>query len=144
MGLQGKRAISDHINEAAKYIKDLQNNVQELSVTRDKLKHLLNSTSLDDQGNEISSLDNLMNNTVTVLSRVSGVEIVVSSESGEGNFLLSRVLEAVIEEGFEVVSCISTKRDGRLYNTMQCQVLMLLQQFIKISSVLGFWVCEIC
>ncbi|OAY48208.1 transcription factor bHLH126 [Manihot esculenta] len=119
--LKGKRAISDHINEAAKYIKDLQNNVQELSVTRDKLKHLLNSTSLDDQGNEISSLDNLMNNTVTVLSRVSGVEIVVSSESGEGNFLLSRVLEAVIEEGFEVVSCISTKRDGRLYNTMQCQ-----------------------
>ncbi|KAJ9164111.1 hypothetical protein P3X46_023725 [Hevea brasiliensis] len=119
--LKGKRSMSDHIDEAAKYIKHLQNNVQELSVKRDELKNLSNSTPLDDQRNEISSYNNLMSTTVTVLSRVDGVEIVANSGYGEDSFLLSRVLDAIIEEGFEVICCISTKRDGRLYNTIQCQ-----------------------
>ncbi|KAF2315717.1 hypothetical protein GH714_040249 [Hevea brasiliensis] len=119
--LKGKRSMSDHIDEAAKYIKHLQNNVKELSVKRDELKNLSNSTPLDDQRNEISSYNNLMSTTVTVLSRVDGVEIVANSGSGEDSFLLSRVLDAIIEEGFEVICCISTKRDGRLYNTIQCQ-----------------------
>ncbi|XP_057995995.1 transcription factor bHLH120-like isoform X3 [Hevea brasiliensis] len=122
MGLQGKRSMSDHLNAAAKYIKNLQNNVQELSVKRDMLKNLSDSsTSLDDQGTEISSQNNFMNTIVTVRSHVGGVEIGVSCGSGENSFPLSRVLEAVVEEGFDVVSCISTKRDGRLYSTIQCQ-----------------------
>ncbi|KAF2311811.1 hypothetical protein GH714_026847 [Hevea brasiliensis] len=122
MGLQGKRSMSDHLNAAAKYIKNLQNNVQELSVKRDMLKNLSDSsTSLGDQGTEISSQNNFMNTIVTVRSHVGGVEIGVSCGSGENSFPLSRVLEAVVEEGFDVVSCISTKRDGRLYSTIQCQ-----------------------
>ncbi|XP_057995993.1 transcription factor bHLH120-like isoform X1 [Hevea brasiliensis] len=120
--LKGKRSMSDHLNAAAKYIKNLQNNVQELSVKRDMLKNLSDSsTSLDDQGTEISSQNNFMNTIVTVRSHVGGVEIGVSCGSGENSFPLSRVLEAVVEEGFDVVSCISTKRDGRLYSTIQCQ-----------------------
>ncbi|EEF51480.1 transcription factor bHLH36 [Ricinus communis] len=119
--LKGKRSMSDHINEAAKYIKHLRSNVQELSAKRDKLKNLSNSSSYEHGINYESAHDTFMNSIVSVRSYLGGVEIVISCDSGDENFLLSRVLEAVIEEGFDVVSCISTKSDQRIYNTIQCQ-----------------------
>ncbi|XP_020540654.1 transcription factor bHLH126 isoform X1 [Jatropha curcas] len=120
-GMQGKRSMSDHVNEAAKYIKHLESNVQELSAKRDKLKNL---TCVGDQeeGNQSTVVhNNSTNATVSVWSHVGGVEVVISSDSGEETFLLSTVLEALLEEGFDIVCCISTNTDGRLYSTIQCQ-----------------------
>jgi hypothetical protein len=56
---------------------------------------------------------------------LGGVEIVVSGGCGEEGFLLSRVLEALLEEGFDAVSYVSTQKDERHYTTIQCQVLPL-------------------
>lgn len=123
--LQGKRSMSDHMNEAAKYIEQLKSNIQELSIKRDKLKTLSNSSTSLEQGTDQNS-DNSLPDFVTVRPYLGGVEIVVSRRSEEDGFLLSRVLRALVEEGFDVVCCISTKNDERHYNTIQCQVLIVI------------------
>ncbi|XP_065869628.1 transcription factor bHLH120-like [Euphorbia lathyris] len=112
--IKGKRSMSDHLNEAAKYIEELQNNVKKLRMKRDKLKNLGDLSSVDEQRK-------CSNSSVIVSSHVFGVEIVISCGCKEENVLLSRVVEAVVEEGFDVVSSISTKTDTRLYHTIQCQ-----------------------
>ncbi|CAK7337144.1 unnamed protein product [Dovyalis caffra] len=99
--IQGKRSMSDHMNEAVKYIEHLKGNIQGLSVKRDKLKNLSNSSAFE-QGTEIA--DHNLLDSVTVRQYLGVVEIVVSRGSGEEGILLSRVLEAVLEEGFDVAS----------------------------------------
>ena len=120
--MQGKRSISDHMNEAAKYIKHLKSNILELSVKRDRLKNLP-SSSTSQQGTEISDHNSL--DSVTVRHNLDGVEIVLTRGSGEEGILLSRVLKAVLEEGFDVVRCTSTRRGQRHFTTIHCQVLQL-------------------
>jgi hypothetical protein len=110
------------MNEAAKYIKHLSSNIRELSAKRDKFKKLSNSSTFE-QGTEISG-HNLLD-FVKVRPYLGGVEIVVSGGCGEEGFLRSRVLEALLEEGFDAVSYVSTQKDERHYTTIQCQVLPL-------------------
>ncbi|KAF9671945.1 hypothetical protein SADUNF_Sadunf12G0103100 [Salix dunnii] len=116
--IKGKRSNSDHLNEAEKYIRHLNSNIQELSAKRDKLNKLFNSSTFE-QGTEISD-HNLMD-CVKVRPYLGGAEIVVSGGCREEGILLSRVLEALLEEGFDAVSCVSTQKNERRYTTIQCQ-----------------------
>ncbi|KAJ6374803.1 hypothetical protein OIU78_030317 [Salix suchowensis] len=116
--IKGKRSISDHMNEAVKYIKHLKSNIHELSVKRDRLKNLP-SSSTSDQGTEIS--DHNLLDSVTVRHYLDGVEIVLTRDSGEEGIRLSRVLESVLEEGFDVVRCTSTRKGQRHFTTIHCQ-----------------------
>ena len=108
---QGKRAISDHMNEAVNYIKYLQKKIKELGEKRNELKSLANSSSRNGSGNF-----------VTVCPCWGGIEIVISRDGEEG-VPLSKVLETLVEEELNVVSCISTNVNGRLLHTIQCEVL---------------------
>ncbi|KAG6746413.1 hypothetical protein POTOM_050953 [Populus tomentosa] len=116
--IKGKLSISDHMSVAVKYIKHLKSNIQDLSVKRDKLKNLSSSSTFE-QGTEIS--DHNLLDSVTVRHYLDGLEIVLTRGPGEEGILLSRVLEAVLEEGFDVVGCTSTHKGQRHYTTIQCQ-----------------------
>lgn len=118
MGFQGKRSISDHINEAANYIKHLEKKIKELSSARDVLKGLSN-LSTTDQGQGNTSQPSCF----TIHPCCGGVEIVISSGFREESFPLSKVLELLLEEGLTVLNCTSSKVNERFLHTVQCEVL---------------------
>ncbi|KAE8664000.1 bHLH126 protein [Hibiscus syriacus] len=117
--IKGKRAVSDHMNGAVIYIKDLQKRIRELSSKRDELKKLSDSSGCD-QG--ISSNDGLTSSAV-VRQSLDGVEVVISTCVGARALTLSKVLKLLAEKGLDVVSCVSTRIDGGLIiHTIQSEV----------------------
>ncbi|GMI99561.1 hypothetical protein HRI_003625400 [Hibiscus trionum] len=108
--IKGKRAISDHMNGAVIYIKDLQKRIRELSSKRDELKKLSDSSVYD------------LTSSAVVRQSLDGVEVVISTGVGARALTLSRVLKLLVEEGLGVVSCVSTRIDGGLIHTIQSEV----------------------
>ncbi|PON88052.1 Basic helix-loop-helix transcription factor [Trema orientale] len=151
--IKGKRSISDHIHEAARYIKQLQMRIKELGNKRDYLKkyYLSNSSSTGptDNGGAGSSSGSTpppaQGHLLRVQTCCGGVEIMVSNSDFAGDqasgLPLSRVLEVILEEGLSLVSCVSTKVNGRLLHTVhseasniECINLSALEQ--KLSEVI--------
>ncbi|XWS48364.1 hypothetical protein CRYUN_Cryun13aG0069900 [Craigia yunnanensis] len=116
--IKGKRTISDHMNGAVSYIKDLQKRIDELSAKSDELEKLSGSRGFD-QGT--SSNDSFPSSAV-VRQSFYGVEVVISTGLGPQALTLSRVIELLLEEGLDVVCCISTRIDGGLIHTIQSEV----------------------
>ncbi|PIA35757.1 hypothetical protein AQUCO_03500249v1 [Aquilegia coerulea] len=115
--LKGKRSISDHMNEAANYVKHQQTKIKELVEERDKLQKMSNSTS--DTKKECSSFPNFVN----VQASFAGVEIIISSGSRDRGLALSWLLVVLVEEGLSVASCISTKANEITFHTIQAEVI---------------------
>ncbi|XP_075642566.1 transcription factor bHLH36-like [Castanea sativa] len=117
--IKGKRSVSDLINEAANYIKHMTEKIQGLQVERDQLKNPSNSTAFIPG---IESSNNCSLNYVTVRVSEAGIEILMSSWLREEGFLLSKVLELLLEEGLSVIRCASNKTSERLFLTIQSEV----------------------
>ncbi|XP_043806052.1 transcription factor bHLH120 [Manihot esculenta] len=120
--IKGKRAISDQIHQAEKYIKDLQKKIKQLSLYRDEMK---NSSNLRALGHEAEGerINSFAPTSVVVRSSFLGVEIVISSGGlGKQVFHLSRVLELLREEGLDVVCFTSAKVNQRVIHTIQSEV----------------------
>ncbi|KAL4604306.1 hypothetical protein ACB092_10G184200 [Castanea dentata] len=117
--IKGKRSVSDLINEAANYIKHMTEKIQGLQVERDQLKNPSNSTAFIPG---IESSNNCSLNYVTVRVSEAGIEILMSSWLREEGFLLSKVLELLLEEGLSVIRCSSNKTNERLFLTIQSEV----------------------
>ncbi|KOM36032.1 hypothetical protein LR48_Vigan02g218200 [Vigna angularis] len=112
-----KRSMSDQMNEAVNYINHLQKNIKELSEKRDKLKKKVAiNSSLESRENKHESCGFTVRQTS---SGAVGIEISGLSEEGVS---LSKLLELLLEEGLEVVCCLSTKVNGRLLHSLQCEV----------------------
>lgn len=108
------------MNEAVNYIKHLQMRIQGLVSRRDELKKLCNLNSL---GTGNGSLNKCSRSWVSVQPCFAGIEIVVSSSSFIGeNFPLTRILQLLLGEGLDLVSCITTKVNERLLYTIQSEV----------------------
>ncbi|KAK6275634.1 hypothetical protein POUND7_005343 [Theobroma cacao] len=119
--IQGKRAVSDHMNEAVNYIKYLKKKIQELSVKRDKLKKLSNLSAFD-QGSASSSDNSSLINCVAVHPYRGGVEIVINSGFGDESWHLSAMIQAIRAEELDVVHCISSQTNEGFLHTIQSEV----------------------
>ncbi|KAK8685177.1 hypothetical protein V6N13_041185 [Hibiscus sabdariffa] len=118
--IKGKRAISDQMNGAMSYIKDLQKRVDELSAKRDELKKVSFDSEGFHRGGTSSSV--AFPSSVVVRQSLDGAEVVVSTGLGGQALNLSRVLQLLLEEGLDVVNCISTRVDGALIHTIKLKV----------------------
>ncbi|KAK4431571.1 Transcription factor [Sesamum alatum] len=129
--VKGKRAISDHLDQAVNYVKHMQKKIEEMKTRRDKLKRLSNSsgpsanTDAEDRNSDmISGSSSCLSVSVNVNVNVcqGGVEILISSSINEGNFPLSKVLEDLVGRGLNVLSCVSTRADEQSVHKIQIEV----------------------
>ncbi|KAK4489487.1 hypothetical protein RD792_005296, partial [Penstemon davidsonii] len=136
--IKGKRAISDHMNEAMNYIKDMQKKIEEMKIRRDNLSNLqcrpksIPPITIDD------AKEGPSNNSVKVnLCRLNEVEILVTSSTAG---LISKVLLELLKiRGFNVINCISTRgNDRRSYihkiHIEPIEVYIYIYTWIKISN----------
>ncbi|XP_057798486.1 transcription factor bHLH36-like isoform X2 [Salvia miltiorrhiza] len=110
--IKGKRSVSDHMHEAASYIKDMEKKIEELQLRRDELKNASASNTTFD-----------LPNFVTVNCCCDGLEILINCGVKEGyGFSLSRVIVELTHNGLDVVTCISNKVNGRFLYKIHTQV----------------------
>ncbi|KAI3985276.1 hypothetical protein MKX01_033590 [Papaver californicum] len=119
--IKGKRSISDHMNEATKYIKNLQKMIEEMKDKRDGLNRLSinNSRPVPVIPRVIKGFS--QPDFVTVRPCVAGLEVVIDSD---GLLLpLSRVLRVLLEDGvLTVVGCVTTRVNEKSLHTIQIEV----------------------
>ncbi|XP_061373957.1 transcription factor bHLH118-like [Gastrolobium bilobum] len=138
--IKGKRSLSDQMNEAVNYINHLQKNIKELSDKRDELKKLSNSKI---ESNEMKHAST----SFTVHQKNGAVGIEITSGFREEGLPLSRLMELLLKEGLEVVSCLSAKVNGTLLHSLQCEVnnsnsLDLSEMRRKFSNVIPSFRCS--
>ncbi|XP_004300739.1 PREDICTED: transcription factor bHLH36 [Fragaria vesca subsp. vesca] len=121
--LKGKRSISDHVHQAANYIKHLQKDLEELREKKDELKNQSNIS-----GSSTAVVENLQtpsimgDSVILVRPACTGVEIVVSTPLKQG-LPLSRVIGILVSEGLSIVSCNSAKRNQMLIYSLETEVI---------------------
>ncbi|KAL1531469.1 transcription factor bHLH120-like protein [Salvia divinorum] len=98
--IKGKRAVSDHMHQAANYISDMKKKIEEMKLRRGILR---NVDQKDSNGRDSSSYCVKMN------SFRDGFEILISSKECSP---LSTVLGNLIDRNLDVVSCVSSRGDG--------------------------------
>ncbi|PON88056.1 Achaete-scute transcription factor-related [Trema orientale] len=115
--IKGKRSVCDHMHEAVNYINHMKTKIEALIVMRDELKSRSDYSSAQATDHESGSSDTDYLNSVIVRPCWGGIEIVISVR-----FPLSRVLEVLNKEGLNIAGCSSTKVNGTLIHTIQCEV----------------------
>nr|AFK46849.1 unknown [Lotus japonicus] len=126
------------MNEVVNYINHLQKNIKELSDKRDELNNLSNILKKDRASASF---------TFHQSDGCVGIEITSGFREEEG-LPVSKLPEILLEEGLEVVSCISTKVNGKLLHSMQCEVnsnsesVDLTELRRKISNVIQSFSCS--
>ncbi|CAK9161028.1 unnamed protein product [Ilex paraguariensis] len=135
--IKGKRSTIDHTHEAMKYIQHLHENLKELGIKRDKLKKFFDSGTVG-QGNDHESSSNSMLNAVKVSLCQDGVEILIHINSVDEVFPLSKVLEVLLEESLSVVSCNTTKVNGKSIHSIRSEAskLTCVDQSILVQKLL--------
>ncbi|XP_022969885.1 transcription factor bHLH120-like [Cucurbita maxima] len=117
--LKGKRSISDHMHETVKYIQSIQTRIQQLSNQRDELK------SLSGENMPVGAVETLNSSRrdSVVVSSTNGLGIqVVLDTAIQHRLPVSDILQVLIAEGLEIMSCITTKVNERYLHTIECQV----------------------
>ncbi|KAJ8771461.1 hypothetical protein K2173_026638 [Erythroxylum novogranatense] len=138
--VKGKRSMSDHMNEAANYIRHLQNKIKELGAKRDELK----KASSSGLNSHVGSSDACSPSAVVVRPCLGGIEIGFSGGLWGKSFPLSTVLQVLLEEGIPVANCVTTSVNQTLFHTIHTQVndptclnLSGLQQ--KLTNLMTHW-----
>ncbi|CAI0404043.1 unnamed protein product [Linum tenue] len=109
--IKGKRSMSDHMDEAVNYIKQLQRRIQDLDAHKNELMGKKNTTLTNNNGS-----------TVEVRRCLGGLEIVLAEEGGS-SLRLSRVMRLLLEEGLSVVNCVSTVVNRKSFHTLVAEVI---------------------
>ncbi|XP_022159635.1 transcription factor bHLH120-like [Momordica charantia] len=124
--LKGKRSICDHMQETVKYIQHTQANIQKLSNKRDELKRL---SGHDDAASDTATIETLNSSkrdsvSVAVNQKQGGVQVVLHTPTHHG-LPLSTILQALIAQKFDILSCISTKVNDSFLHTIDSQAAAL-------------------
>ncbi|CAL1371349.1 unnamed protein product [Linum trigynum] len=128
--IKGKRSMSDHMDEAVNYIKQLQRRIQDLDGHKNELmgKKKKNTTTLtNNNGSSTTSITAVRSggrpadSTVEVRLCLGGLEIVLAEEGGS-SLRLSRVMRLLLEEGLSVVNCVSTVVNRKSFHTLVAEV----------------------
>lgn len=120
--------MSDHMHQAVNYIKHLRDKIEELSNKRDELQKVCSPISSYHTETTLENSSQLAANqlqdivTVNIRPCWIGVEVVISTALEEG-LPLSIVLQALIREGLRIIHCNSTKVKGRLFHTIESEVI---------------------
>lgn len=114
---QGKRSISDQMNEAVNYIRHLQSNMKDLEAKRSALKRSSNLKCVDEI--KSSSSDSAVNR-VTVHPWFSGTQILI--RGGLRVFPLSVVMKLLSQQGLNIVSCLSSQVNNKTFDKIYCEV----------------------
>lgn len=107
------------MNDAANYIRHLQNKIRDLSEKRDRLRRC----SIGASDHKESSGSVISRPAIHVHAFQIGVEVVVTIREEEG-LPLSRVLELLMEEEVSVVTCALVTVNHALIYTIRCEVLI--------------------
>ncbi|GAB4858693.1 hypothetical protein Ancab_010167 [Ancistrocladus abbreviatus] len=107
--IKGKRSVCDHIMEAANYVKNLQKSIKQLETKRVALKRTSESSEFSQCQVDVHSCSG------------GGMEVKISVGVREA-IRLSRFLSVLLEEGLDVVSCVSTKANKRWLHIIHAQV----------------------
>ncbi|CAJ1977128.1 unnamed protein product [Sphenostylis stenocarpa] len=117
--IKGKRSISDHMHEGTNYIKHLEHKLKQLQAKRDKFKKLSNLSPVVAESGSFSTT--YLPICVIVHPFPGGLQIKCSYSFKKYVFPLSRVIDMVLKEGFDVVNCTSTKTDDRFIHTIRSE-----------------------
>ncbi|XP_016481890.1 transcription factor bHLH118 [Nicotiana tabacum] len=122
--VKGKRSVSDHMHEAVNYIKQLQANMNKLERKREKLKMVPKSSPrgrVEEDSSDVSSII-ASPDCDTVSPCHGGVEILINGNNNRGESLpLSRILQELLKEGLDVVSCVSAKVNQNSLHRIQSE-----------------------
>ncbi|KAL5069995.1 hypothetical protein RYX36_020882, partial [Vicia faba] len=119
--IKGKRSVSDHIGEAANYVQILKEKVKELEIKRDKLKEII-SSSMVETGNELPADPSSLVKCVNINLIPDGVEIVICSGFEGCRMRLSDLMKIIVlEEGCDVVHCVTNQVNGKIFHTIKSE-----------------------
>lgn len=114
--VKGDSSVGEHIEVAAKYIKELEKNVKELQDRRDKLKKSLSEISnVGPSSITYNNNPSTNENYVKIKAFSDGLEIEINAMAEEEDvFPLSKVLKMLqLEEGLNVVNCAYSKQQPK-------------------------------
>ncbi|XP_042001731.1 transcription factor bHLH126-like [Salvia splendens] len=118
---KGKSSVSDQMEEATRYIKQMHEKMEGLRTRRDKLKKLYynSSSSASSRGTNVeisSDGSSRLHNSVAVHRIMDGLEIIITNTSPQ--FELSHVFAQLLQRELDVVSCVSTATSGGFIHTI--------------------------
>ncbi|KAL3647412.1 hypothetical protein CASFOL_008380 [Castilleja foliolosa] len=122
--IKGKRAVTDQLQQAAKYINHMEEKIEKMQMRRDKLKKMFAGGA--EEPNK-SNVGDVSRNCVKVsLCRDSIMEILIgiSTSNNEESGALSKVFADLVGRSeLNVISCVSTRaNDGLSLHKIQIEV----------------------
>ncbi|XP_058751656.1 transcription factor bHLH36-like [Vicia villosa] len=119
--IKGKRSVSDHIGEAANYVQILKEKVNVLEKKRDKLKETISSTMIETE-NELPADPSNLVKCVNINQIPDGVEIVICRGFEDSPSRLSDLMKIIVQEGCDVVHCVTNHVNGKIFHTIKSEV----------------------
>lgn len=117
------------MNEAVHYIKHLHRKINELGFQRDKLKKVSRSSASGSTSRESAAG---FGDCVVEINHIydgNQVEIIMSRRSDpeeDGDSLpLSTVMEFLLEQGLDVIDCLTAKVNDRSLHRIHCKVCLI-------------------
>lgn len=109
------------MHESVKYIKQLQENMNELERKKEKLKIMLIPNSISNPcGRENGSSVIVVQDCVTVSPCQSGLEILINAKGN--NLALSRMIQELLKQEFDVVTCVSANVNQNSLHKIKSEV----------------------